>query len=185
MFENIREMLQDLASGAVPSTERAGMLAKMRDTLVAARVALADLADGLEKSRVRLAAEQRELGTVRRRLTMAEQINDAETVEVARRYEEKHAERVAVLERKIAVQEEELVLAEQEVASMTSELRAISAGVGSGLKENEVERELNEVLDDGRELRRDIDSMARKRAREERESDAEARLAELKRRMQK
>jgi hypothetical protein len=185
MFEHLRQSLKDLASGAIPPAQRSAAMAHMRATLVQARVGLADIAAAIETTRSRLAAEQGELDTVRRRKALAAQIGDNETVDIASRFEEKHAGRVDVLARKLAVQEDELRLAEAEVAGMMSELKSVAAGVGSGLNPDTPERAADDVLNEAENLRRDIDGLARQRAREARESAADDRLAELKRKMQK
>jgi chromosome segregation ATPase len=166
----------------------------MRDTLVQAKVALQDLRDGLEKSRRRLQAEQRELDTVLRRKRLAEQINDAETAKLATQYEQLHAEKVAVLTRKLEAQESELALAERDVAQMMTELRNAASGIGPATDRSaaaamnaamdEVESELGGETKDGG-LRDEIDGLSRARGRADREADAARRLEELKRRMGK
>ncbi len=185
MFENLRQSLKDLASGAVPPAQRGAAIAHMRATLVQARVGIADIAAAVESTKSRLTAEQAELETVRRRKAQAAQIGDSDTVAIAEQFEQKHAGRVDVLARKLAVQQDELQLAETEVASMITDLKAVSAGVGSGLGERTPGREADDILNEAQDLQRDIDGLARQRARQNREADAEERLAELKRRMQK
>ena len=101
MFESLRKSLDDLLSRSTPPEERRQIVSRMRDTLVQAKVGLQDLRDGLAQSKRRLDLERRELDTVLRRKRLAEQINDAETVRLATQYEQMHAERVAVLERKL------------------------------------------------------------------------------------
>ncbi|MFI5230669.1 MAG: hypothetical protein ACHQWU_16475, partial [Gemmatimonadales bacterium] len=100
----------------------------MKDTLVQARLGLDDLRGGLDGTRQRIAAESRELETIRRRKQLAQGIADEETVKIAATYEQMHAERVDVLERKLAAQEAELALAERDVEQMSTELKAVLAG---------------------------------------------------------
>ena len=69
-------------------------LAQMRETLVQARVGLADMRQGIEGTRLSLTAKQREIETVRRRKAQAAAIGDAETVGVAERYEGELASRI-------------------------------------------------------------------------------------------
>lgn len=164
------------------------MLNEMRDAIVRARLAIDDLRNGVEATRKRLAAERRELETIRRRRVLAEGINDAETVAVAARFEGHQAERVAVLEQKLAAEEGELALVEREVEEMKTQFKAASAGVGSGLGAGAAaaagasDAELG--LDDrGAGVAQELDAMARAQRRAQNEADAEARLAELKRRM--
>ena len=194
MFENLRKSLDDLLSRATPPEERRQIVSRMRDTLVQAKVGLQDLRDGLEKSRRRLQAEQHELETVLRRKRLAEQINDAETAKLATQYEQLHAEKVAVLTRKLEAQESELALAERDVAQMMTELRNAASGIASGTDRrataamnaamDEVESELGGETKDGG-LRDEIDGLSRARGRADREADAARRLEELKRRMGK
>lgn len=164
----------------------------MRDTLVQAKVGLQDLRDALEKSKRRLEAERRELDTVQRRKRLAEQINDAETVRLATQYEDMHAERVAVLTRKLEAQESELALAERDVAQMMTELRQAASGIppaGKGAAAvNAAMDELDAELSGApksESLREEIDGLSRARTRADHEADAARKLEELKRRMGK
>lgn len=194
VFENLRKSLDDLLSRATPPEERRQIVSRMRDTLVQAKVGLQDLRDGLEKSRQRLQAEQRELETVLRRKRLAEQIKDVETVKLATQYEQLHAEKVTVLTRKLEAQESELALAERDVAQMMTELRNAASGIGPATDRgaaaamnaamDEVESELGSETKDGG-LRDEIDGLSRARGRADREADAARRLEELKRRMGK
>lgn len=191
MFESLRKSLEELLDKATPPEERRVIAARMKDTLVQARMGLDDLREGLEQTRRRLDLERRELETVRRRRTLAEAIADAETVRLAIQYETMHAERVDVLERKVAVQESELALGERDVASMAAELRAVMSGARPAVTpspEAQAEAELDRELDPtqgGAEARAEIDALGRQRARADREADADRRLEELKRRMGK
>jgi len=188
MFDNFRESLRDLMDrSTTPEARRAG-LAQMKQTLVQARMGLDDLRGGIEQTRQRLAAEQRELETVRRRKGLAAGINDQETVQLAEKYEVLHAERTDVLTRKLAVQESELALVEREVAEMTTALKSAMSGAGTPpLKaESAAEAELDAMLDNnGADVAQEIDALGRASARSARESEAERLLAELKRRMGK
>jgi hypothetical protein len=188
MFENFRQALNALLSRGTPPEERRVLLAHMRATLARAKAGVADLRDGVERTRGRLAAERRELDTVRRRKRMAAEVNDAQTVGVAERFEIHHAERALVLEQKLAVQERELALAEQEVLEMTQAFKSAVAGVGPGAGagpsiDEAAAREVDETLAGPQAA--DFDDLARTRKREERDADAERRLEELKRRMGK
>jgi hypothetical protein len=186
VFDGFRRSFDELLSRATKPEERRLVASRMRDTLVQAKVGLGEMRDALEKSRLRLAAEERELETVRRRRQLAEGIADTETAGIAAKYEEMHGQRVDVARQKIAAQEAELALAEQEVASMSAELK----GVVSGTDARGAPAALNAddatgIDDDGSALRSEIDSMGRARANAEREADAARRLDELKRRMGK
>lgn len=178
MFERLKESLRDALSRASSPQGRAA-LAQMRDALVQAKVGLADLRDGIAHTRTRLEQERASLDTVRRRGKLAQGISDAETVRVAEQYERKHAERVAVLEKKLAAQEEELALAEQEIGEMNAQWRAAMAGVVPPASvPNEVPDPLAEEQAASDALRRDID-------RASRDAAAQRQLDELKRRMGK
>jgi hypothetical protein len=186
MFENFRQALNALLSRGTPPEERRALLGHMRETLARAKAGVEDLRDGVEKTRARLAAERRELDTVRRRKRMAAEVNDAQTVSVAERFEIHHAERVLVLEQKLAAQEREVVLAEQEVLEMTRAFKSAAAGAGAEAGpsiDEAAAREVDEALGGPRAA--DFDDVARTRQREQRDADAERRLAELKRRMGK
>jgi hypothetical protein len=187
MFENFRQSLRDLMDrSTTPEARRAG-LAQMKQTLVQARMGLDDLRGGIEQTRQRLAAEQHELETVRRRKGLAAGINDLETVQLAEKYEVLHAERTDVLTRKLAVQESELAMVEREVAEMTTALKSAMSGVGGApLKaDSAAEAELDAMLDGGADVAQEIDALGRASARSAREAEAERLLAELKRRMGK
>lgn len=194
MFDAFRQSLEDLINRATPPEERRAAVARMRDTLVQAKAGVHDLRDALEKSRKRAEVEERELETVRRRRQLAEGIGDAETVQIATRYEQVHAERVEIVRRKIAAQEAELALAEREVDEMSAELKAVVSGtagsqaVGGGpdMATPDMSADADPAGDaDGAGLREQIDSLARARARADREAEAQRRLEELKRRMGK
>jgi hypothetical protein len=189
MFESFRQSLRDLMDRATPPEERRAGLARMKQTLVTARMGLDDLRGGVQITRKRLEAEQRELETMRRRKGLAAGINDAETVALAEKYETHHAERVAVLARKLEAQEAELAIAERDVAEMTTELKNAVAGVGgsaaNAFAPEAAAAEADAIVNDGARVAEEIDSLGRAAKRSARDADAEARLAELKRRMGK
>jgi hypothetical protein len=120
---------------------------------------------------------------------LAQGIGDQETVTIAQRFETQHAERVAVLERKLEAQESELALGEREVAEMTQQLKAAASGVGSGMRPGTVAEEVHGDIagvDDTRAtLDREMAGLDRAQRRADAEAAAEERLAELKRRMGK
>lgn len=186
MFESFRQTLRDLMDRATPPEERRAGLARMKQTLVTARMGLDDLRGAVALTRQRLEAERRELETMRRRKGYAAGINDAETLALAEKYEVHHAERVDVLQRKLDVQEAELAMVEREVGEMTTSLKQAMLGVpGAPSIEDAAGAEADAVLDHGSRMASELDAMGRARARSEREADAEQRLAELKRRMGK
>jgi hypothetical protein len=183
MFEQIRESFRHMLASASAPGDRRAVLAEMKETLVRARLGVDDLRGGVAASRAKLDGERRELETVRRRLGLAQQIGDAETVRVAERFEKHHLERVQVLEEKLAVQERELSLVEAEVAEMTAEFR--SAMVGAGPRPAAAAQVEDPLEDEASRLRDELDGLARSRTRSTREAEADDRLADLKRRMGK
>lgn len=189
MFEQIRRSLEDLLNRATRPEERHLVLSRMKDTLVQAKIGVDDLRDALALTRRKLEGEQRELVTVRRRKDLAAGINDAETLSVAERFERQHAERVAVLEEKISIQTRELELGEREYAEMKAELRtAMTGAVGASSTAGPLdpEGEADPLADEsGARVRDEIDSLARERARADRNAEADRKLEELKKSMGK
>lgn len=195
MFDKLRQTLEDYLNAKTPPAERRALLAGMKETLVRARMGIDDLRAGVELTRSRLASERRELETVQRRKALAQGIADAETIAVAERYERQHAERVDVLSRKLEVQERELAISERDVSGMTEELRvALGSALGSApaspaRPRGEEARGSSEPTVPGSaspdDLAGDLDALGRQRQRAARDAGAEARLAEMKRRMGK
>ncbi len=187
-FDNFRSSFDDLLARATKPEERRAIAARMKDTLVQARMGLDDMRAALTKARQRLVREERELETVRRRKQLAEGIGDRETSELAAKYEEMHAERAGVLRQKVEAQEAELALAEREVGQMTAELKAVMSGRRSARRSCRRDPTLDPADDPTQassQLDDEIDSLGRARARADRESDADRRLEELKRKMGK
>ena len=180
MFENLRRSLRDMLDAA--PAPGAASLAQMRETLVQARVGLGELRSGVEESRLALTAKERELETVRRRKGQAEAIGDAETIRVAERYEAELASRVEVLTRKLGVQQDELALAEREVSEMTADLRRAIGGVAPPPRAGGA---IDPLIDEQGAALDELAALERARGRAARDADADARLAELKRKMGK
>ena len=190
MFDSFRQSLIDLMDRATPPEERRVGLARMKQTLIQARMGLDDLRGGPIQTKKRLEVEQREIETMRRRKAAAAGINDAETQALSEKYEAHHAERADVLRRKLDAQEAELALAEREVEAMTAEFRNAMAGGGdaTGTMAGEASRaraEADAILDPGGSVASQIDALSRASVRAAREDEADRQLAELKRRMGK
>lgn len=182
VFEKLRRSLHELLDAVPDPVDPRAPLGRMRETLVQARVGLAELREGVADSRRQLEDKRSELETVRRRKGQAVAISDAETVRIAERYESVLAERVTVLERKVEVQDAELRLAEGEVAAMTAELRGAIGSVPPPPKASAADP----LADPAREaIEQELAHLERTRTRASREADAEARLAEIKRKMGK
>jgi hypothetical protein len=184
VFDGFRRSFDDLLSRATRPEERHLVASRMRDTLVQAKAGLNDLREELGKARQRLAIEERELETVRRRKQLAEGIGDRETVDIAVKYEHMHSERVTILRQRVSTQEAEVALAERDVGEMSAELKAVLAGTASAAADPAIDS-TDESRSETAGLREEINSLGRARAREEREADAARRLDELKRRMGK
>lgn len=183
MFDEVRHAFRELLHGNVPPEGRRELIAVMKDTLVHARLAMDDLRDGVEETRKRVDRERAELETIRRRRALAQGVGDEETVRVAERFESQHAERLAVLEQKLAAQESELALVDRDVAEMKEQLKAALAGVGSGMRAGTANTSAD-ALDEGRsEIEQQLNDLKRAERRASADADADARLAELKKRM--
>jgi hypothetical protein len=149
----------------------------MRRAAVEGRAALLKLEELLAATERELAIERRHLDDAQRRGGQAQAIGDGETVEVAGRFAARHAERVAVLEQKLAAQQAELALAQRDVGEMVSQLKEIErrggvppADLGPATPQLDA--------DEAAALGADLDRAAR-------ETAAEERLRELKKRMGK
>ncbi len=88
-----------------------------------------------------------------------------------------------MLERKLEASRAELALVEREVEEMTAQFKAAQAGVGSGLRAGAVDEAMDPTASPDAGLDRDLRTLDRERRRQATEADADARLAELKRRM--
>src|ERR1035437_7462177 len=90
MFESLKSTIQDLLNGRVAPGDRRAAIYEMKRALVSAKLGVEDLREGVEITRRKLAGERDQLATVQRRKTLAEGINDAETVALAVKYEQQH-----------------------------------------------------------------------------------------------
>lgn len=191
MFESLKSTLADLLGGRVHPADRRAVIQSMKQALVAAKLGVEDLERGVSVTKVKLHEQRQALETVTRRKGLAANINDAETVAIAEKYEAQHTERIAVLERKLEAQEAEAALARRDYDEMLTQLKAASVGAGSvaagaapaGSPPMPSDADLG-LPDDGA-LNAELDSLKRRAARDAREADAAARLEELKRRMGK
>src|SRR5579872_403545 len=103
MFEHLRRSWQSLLDGSLPPDERREVVARMKETLIQARVGVTAMREGLAEGRARLEKERTELATCTRRKQLALDIGDKETVAVAEKFERYHQERFSVLERKCEI----------------------------------------------------------------------------------
>lgn len=187
MFESLKATLHDLLNGRVAPTDRRAAIYQMKSALVSAKLGVEDLREGVEATRRKLNAERDQLATVQRRKALAEGINDAETIALATKYEQQYGDHVAVLERKLEAQEAEAQLAERELGEMVTQLKAANAGVGSNTDPTAAPRgtisdeELG--LPSDAKLNDELNTLSRSSKRSAAEAEAEAKLAELKKRM--
>lgn len=196
MFEQLRASFRAMLDGARSPDDRREVLSDMKQSIVRARLGLDDLRQGIDVARRRVDEARGELATIRRRRALAASIADHETVEIAGRFEALQGEKVSVLERKLETQQAELTFVEHEVAEMTSDLRRAMDGVPlrDGPRPTAGAPAAGTTLDgmtaadplgDERALGDEIDALGRRATRASREDAADARLAELKRRLGK
>ena len=183
MFDDIRHAFRELLHGNVPPEGRRELIAVMKDTLVQAKLALDDLREGVDITRKRVAQETMELETIRRRKGLAQNVNDAETVTIAERFEQQQAERLSVLQQKLAAQEGELALVERDVAEMKDQLKAALAGVGSGMRSGTVDAAADPLDEGNAALEQQLNDLRRAERRANADASADAARAELQKRM--
>jgi len=156
----------------------------MREAVVDAKVAVAEIQEAIARTERELAVERQRLADAERRGRLAGEIQDQETVAVAERFAAKHRERLGVLERKLVAQREELALGQRELDEMQAQLKAADQARGTGSTE-QAWRDLEEAggtrpgtdLNDEL-LKSDMDRAAR-------EATAARQLEELKKKMRK
>lgn len=176
MFERLRDAVNAALDAATPPPDWRDLRGQMHRAAVEGRAAVAKMREDLAGTEQELTLERRQRDDARRRGRLAADIADQETVDVARRFETKHEERVTVLEQKLAAQRAEMALAEREVSDMVEQLKEMER---RGLARDPAGAAAADLPDaaEGR-LREHIDRAAR-------EADADAQLRELKKRMGK
>ena len=127
-----RELQEDDGTPGGHGDESHKQLAAMRREVHNADGELKRLEAEVERTRVAATAEENEERVCRRRLTMAEGIGDAETARVAATYADRAAERAAVLARKAEALEAERDLRQRELAEMKEAVDAAAAALGAG-----------------------------------------------------
>jgi hypothetical protein len=162
------------AVDAASTPDLRSLARQMREAVVDAKVAVAEVLEAVVRTEREIAIERQRLSDAERRGRLAGEIQDTETVEVASRFAAKHRERLGVLERKLANQREELALAQRELDDMQAQLKTAARDrpaqeAGDPLASMDLQGEL---------LKSDMDRAARE--------DAAARqLEELKKKMRK
>lgn len=149
-------------------------VAAMRRDVRSARAELERVLADLSRAREQLGTEREAEQSCRRRESLALGIGDAETARLAAEYAARHAERAAVLERKVQALEAEAELRRRDLGEMEAALRDVEA-TAEALGGRPTYDPLSDDDPRGEEFRR--------MEREAREQEAERRLKELKRRM--
>lgn len=171
--EAVENFRRELSGDTEPGSARARAMEREYD---AARSALEKLDGEIRRTRRAAGDERDNVQVCRRREEMARGIGDEETVRIAVEFAARHAERAAVLERKVDVLMEERSLVERDVDGMKKilaeegiEPRVTGQGADS----------LRDVLEEREREDRDFSKLER----EAKEKAAAERLEELKRRM--
>src|SRR5690606_4121595 len=115
----VENFQREIAGGAPPRVRA------MERELTSAGGALAKLDDEIRRTKRELEKERHEEQVCRRREALARNVGDEETVRIAVEYAARHAERAAVLERKIAVLDDERTLLARDVEVMRQTLAEI------------------------------------------------------------
>ena len=182
MFDRLRAAVNAALDAAMPPPDLRDLAGQMRRAAVEGRAALMKLQEALAATERELVIERQHLDDARRRGALAQGIGDAETAEIAGRFGTRHAERVAVLEQKLAAQQAELRLVERDVEEMVSQLKELERRGDVppvGAAGPEVEPGLGALdAEEAEALKSQMDRAAR-------ETAAEERLRELKKRMGK
>ena len=189
MFDQLRDAMRGLSDRSAPD-ERRRVVHAMKDALVHAKLGVQDLQQAIAVTERRVAEERAELATVERRMGLAAQINDQETVTIAERYRTQHAERLQVLETKLMSQQQELTLMERELDEMSGQMRRAMSGLpidGDATSARNAMREVENALggDPARASSLDDEFQAPRMTRAEKEAVADDRLAALKRKFGK
>jgi hypothetical protein len=124
LFERLRDAFRDALDAAAGPADLGVLARQMREAVVDAKVAVAEIQEAVARTDRELAVERQRLADAERRGRLAGEIQDQETVTVAERFTAKHRERIAVLERKLAAQREELALAQRELEEMQTQLKS-------------------------------------------------------------
>jgi hypothetical protein len=124
LFERLRDAFRAALDAAAGPADLRVLARQMREAVVDAKVAVAEIQEAVARTNRELAVERQRLADAERRGRLAGEIQDQETVTVAERFTAKHRERIAVLERKLAAQREELALAQRELEEMQTQLKS-------------------------------------------------------------
>jgi hypothetical protein len=131
-FEDLKTRFDQILSDLGRTTGARASAPGIYEAMVELKAALAGLKGDLERTDRELVHERQQLEAAERRGRLAEQIQDAETAELATVWTGKHRERVELLERKRLVQLDELAYAERHMAEMGEAYRKAKLGIPSG-----------------------------------------------------
>jgi len=122
-LDQLLSSLEDRA-GADPSEDITRLLAGMREELIDAKATIPELEKQIENYGKLREREIQRAADAGRRGRQAAEIDDAETVEVAARFELKHLSRAQVYEQKTEAAVAELALQRRNVSEMTAQLKS-------------------------------------------------------------
>jgi len=161
------------ALDAASTPDLRSLARQMREAVVDAKVAVAEVQEAVVRTERELTLERQRLADAERRGRLAGEIQDGETVAVADRFAAKHRERLGVLERKLVNQKEEMALAQRELDDMQAQLKTAERDRPAMEARAEPGLDLEDEL-----LKSDMD-------RASREAAAARQLEELKKKMRK
>lgn len=173
MFERLRAAVNAALDAATPPPDWRDLRGQLHRAAVEGRAAVLQIRDAVTRTERELAAERKQLDDARRRGTLAADVGDTETVEVAERFVARHVERVAMLEQKLGAQQSELGITERDVDEVVQRLRELELRAGVPSEGSRVQPPPE--VDDS--------ALGAALDRAGREAEAEARLRELKNRM--
>ena len=131
-FDGIRARIDQMLAELGRVTDTRSVAAGLFDAMVETKAAIAAIREAMVTTDRELAVERQKLADAERHGKLAENIQDTETLELARIWSAKHRERVELLERKRLVQQDELGYAERQLEEMTAHYRRAKAGIPSG-----------------------------------------------------
>jgi hypothetical protein len=171
LFERLRDAFR-AALDAAGSADVRSLARQMREAVVDAKVAVAEIQEAVARSEREAGLERQRLADAERRGRLAAEIQDQETVVVAERFAAKHRERVGVLERKLVAQREELTLAQRELDEMRSQLKtaererpAVTTSPGLDLEDELLKSEMDRAARDAAATRQ-LDELKKKMRKE-------------------
>ena len=188
MFERLRDALRAALDAATPPGDLRDLARQMREAVVEAKLAVGETREAVARTDRDLTQERQRLADAERRGRLASEIQDQETVDVARRCAAKHRERAEVLEKKLAALKDELALYERELGDMQGQLVRAERDRPLTEAERSAERAWRELQaaggarpgtdPEGELLKSQLDRAAR-------EAAADRQLRELKKKMKK